>query len=230
MALNFTTTDQAALLQGVKLLVHGRAGAGKTTLCATAPNPLIISAEAGLLSLRGHQIPTIVISSFAEFEEAYEFVKNSEHAKPFETICLDSISEIGEICLKNEKSKSKDPRKAYGEMQDQVMDMIRKFRDLKGKHVYFSAKQGATKDDITGVTTYGPSMPGRQLGPALPYLFDEVLSLEIGRTPEGQEYRYLRTKTDVQYEAKDRSGALDDFEQPDLSAIIAKITQNNGAA
>ena len=51
MALKFTTTNQAAQLHGVKALVYGPSGAGKTTLCATAPAPIIISAEAGLLSL-----------------------------------------------------------------------------------------------------------------------------------------------------------------------------------
>lgn len=223
MALQFTTTKEAATLHGVKVLVHGRAGAGKTTLIKTAPAPLIISAEAGLLSLGDVDIPTLVVSSIAELDEAYQFVAHSEHAKKFETICLDSISEIAEICLSGEKAKSKDPRKAYGEMQDQVMSRIRWFRDLSGRHVYFSAKQGRLTDQVTGVTVYGPSMPGQQLGPQLPYLFDEIFSLEVGKTQEGQEFRYLRTKTDVQYEAKDRSGMLEQFEEPDLTKVIEKI-------
>lgn len=35
MAIKLTTTAQAARDNGLKVLVHGPAGAGKTTLCAT---------------------------------------------------------------------------------------------------------------------------------------------------------------------------------------------------
>lgn len=38
--------------EGVKVLVYGQAGAGKTRLIQTLPTPVIISAEGGLLSLR----------------------------------------------------------------------------------------------------------------------------------------------------------------------------------
>jgi RecA-family ATPase len=37
---------------GIKVLVYGHAGAGKTTLGATMPVPIIISAEGGLLSIK----------------------------------------------------------------------------------------------------------------------------------------------------------------------------------
>lgn len=52
MALKWTTTDRASISQGVKMLVYGASGSGKTGLCATLPAPLIISAEGGLLRLR----------------------------------------------------------------------------------------------------------------------------------------------------------------------------------
>ena len=58
MSIKLTSTAQAAVDNGIKVLVHGPAGSGKTTLCATTGEPtVIISAEAGLLSLRGHDIP-----------------------------------------------------------------------------------------------------------------------------------------------------------------------------
>lgn len=225
MALHFTTTREAAQLHGVKMCVHGRAGAGKTTLIKTLPAPLILSAESGILSLRDVVIPTITIRSFEEMEEAYRFVTQSAHAAQFQSVALDSISELAEVCLVGEKAKSKDGRKAYGEMGDNMRALIRKWRDLPGKHVYFSAKQGSYKDDVTNTTLYGPSMPGQSLTADMPYFFDELFSLEVGRTPEGVEFRYLRTKTSIQYEAKDRSGGLNEFEEPDLGKIINKILQ-----
>jgi phage nucleotide-binding protein len=220
--LHFTTTREAAVLHGVKMLVHGRAGAGKTTLVKTLPNPILLSAESGVLSLRNVDIPQITIRSFHEMDEAYRFLTTSEHAKGFESVALDSISEIAEQCLVHEKGITKDGRRAYGELADKMSALIRSFRDLPGKHVYFSAKQGSNTDEMN-VTRYGPSMPGQRLTNDIAYYFDMVFSLEIGRTPEGNDYRFLRTRTDIQVEAKDRSGVLDAIEEPDLGKIIEKI-------
>lgn len=227
MAIRITTTAQAAQLHGVKMLVYGKAGVGKTTLCATAPNPIIISAEAGLLSLRAHTLPVIEIKTIDDLMEAYQWVTESAEAKAFETICLDSLSEIAEVVLSHAKRTTKDPRQAYGELIDKMGTTVRSFRDLSGKHVYMSAKQESIKDETAGTTMYGPSMPGSKLGGQLPYLFDEVFRLNIGRTPDGVEYRYLQTRPDFQSEAKDRSGCLDPMEQPDLTVVINKILNVN---
>ena len=147
---------------------------------ATLPDPIILSAESGVLSLGHVRIPQITISTYKEMDEAYNFLKLSEHAKQFKSVALDSISEIAEQCLRGEKAVSKDGRRAYGEMGDQMRELIRKFRDLPGKHVYFSAKQGYNKDDVTGISRYGPNMPGQSLTQDMPYFFDELFALDHG--------------------------------------------------
>jgi hypothetical protein len=224
MAIKLTTTHDAARLHGVKFLIYGGAGTGKTSLCATAPAPIIISAEAGLLSLRDTNIPVVQVSTLQDLGEAYAFVTQSEDAKDIETICLDSLSEIGEVCLSAERAATNDGRRAYGEMQDKMQKLIRNFRDIEGRHIYFSAKLERQEDDHK-VVTYQPSMPGRQVGPALPYMFDEVFALRAEDDAEGQIQRWLQTQPDKQYTAKDRSGRLDRFETPNLSAIINKIIE-----
>lgn len=221
--IRFTTTDQAALLHGVKVLVYGEAGVGKTVLCSTAPAPIILSAEAGLLSLRKVSIPVIEIKTIEDLQESYTWATTSRDAAQFQTICLDSISEIAEVVLTNAKRVVKDPRQAYGELLDKMMMTVRAFRDLPGKHVYFSAKSEPMKDEMSGIIKYGPSMPGQKLGPALPYLFDEVFRLGINKAPNGELCRFLQTQPDLQHHAKDRSGVLATIEQPNLSAIFARI-------
>lgn len=223
MTLKFSTTDRQAVGNGLKMLVYGPAGVGKTSLCATAPSPIILSAEAGLLSLRHTSIPVIEISTVDDLTEAYQWLEQSADAKGFETVCIDSISEIAEVVLANAKRQVKDPRQAYGELIEKMMATVKAYRDLKGKHVYMAAKQEPYKDELTGVVKYIPSMPGSKLGPQLPYLFDEVFRLGINKTPEGKQYRFLQTQPDLQYEGKDRSGALDAMEKPDLGHIINKI-------
>lgn len=243
MAVKLTTTRAAAQLNGIKVLVYGPAGSGKTTLCATTGAPtVILSAEGGLLSLRHTDIPVIEVKSVDDVADAYKFLATSAEGQQFEWVCLDSLSEIGEVCLAAEKKLSRDPRQAYGALQERMYALIRDFRDLPGRNVYFSAKMAAEKTDIvetrtTGALTtqvavgskvvYAPSMPGVKLGQSLPYFTDFVLALRVEKDEDGNPSRWLQTQPDDSYAAKDRSGALDAFELPDLAAIAAKVRNAN---
>lgn len=211
-------------VNGIKVVVYGPAGSGKTSLCGTAPNPIILSAESGLLSLRGLQLPYIEINDFKGLLEAYEWVMDSVEAKQFETICLDSLSEIGEVVLADLKIQHKDPRKAYGEVQDQMLGLIRNFRDMPEKNVYFSCKEEDVKDGISGLISFRPMMPGTKLPNQVPYFFDEVFNMFVYTDPQTKEkIRALLTSGDQKYVAKDRSGSLDLWEPTDLTHIFNKI-------
>jgi energy-coupling factor transporter ATP-binding protein EcfA2 len=206
---------------GVKLLVYGHAGAGKTTLAASMPRPIIISAEGGLLSIQGAALPYIEVSSMETLREAFDYV-SGEHGAEFDSIVLDSISEIAEVVLIHEKAVNKDGRVAYGEMAVQMTSIIRAFRDLPGKHVLMTAKVEKSQDE-TGRILYSPSMPGNKVGQSLPYFFDEVLALRVEKDAEGVAQRALMCDSDGLWLAKDRSGKLDAWETPDIGAVIAKI-------
>lgn len=227
MGIKLTTTKKAGVENGIKILVHAPAGTGKTRLCATTPDPsktVIISAEAGLLSLRGVDIPVIEVSTIDDVKDAYRFIMNDEQAKDFEWVCLDSVTEIAEVCLATAMKEASDPRQAYGHMMSEMNEIIRVFRDMPGKNIYMSCKQERVRDEQEGHMLYGPSMPGSKLGPGLPYLFDEVFALRVYKDAEtGEVSRALQTVNDAQYAAKDRSGALEAFEPADLGAIAEKI-------
>ena len=225
MAIKLTTTNKSAT--HVKALCYGDAGSGKTVLCATAPNPVIISAESGLLSLSHLDIPVIEVKTLDDVTEAYKFLTESEDAKGFETICLDSITEIAEVMLSQYKKDDKDPRKSYGALADHMSQLVRTFRDIAGRHVYFSAKMTRIEDEHSGISTFRPSMPGKTLVNGLPFFFDEVMALRIGEETDNDgvvtKYRYLQTEPDTQYIAKDRSGMLDLIERPDLTHMFDKV-------
>lgn len=221
MAINVKTTGSLAA-NGVKVLVYGQAGAGKTSLVKTLPNPIVLSAEGGLLSIQDADLPYIEISDISTIREAYTWLTSSAEAKDYQSVALDSISEIAEVVLNAEKKATKDPRQAYGAMQEQMSDIIRAFRDLPGRHVYMSAKLEKTQDEM-GRVLYAPSMPGNKTGQALPYFFDEVLALRVERDADGVTQRALMCDGDGLWLAKDRSGKLEAWEAPDLGAIIAKM-------
>lgn len=221
MAIKLTTTNKSARF--VKALAYGDAGVGKTVLCATAPNPIIISAESGLLSLSHLNIPVIEVKTLQDVQDAYKFITESEEAKQFETVCLDSITEIAEVMLSQYKKDDKDPRKSYGQLADHMAQLVRTFRDLEERNVYFSAKMIRIEDEYSGISTFRPGMPGKTLVNGLPFFFDEVLALRIGEEEDGTKFRYLQTESDMQYTAKDRSGKLDLIERPDLTYIFDKV-------
>lgn len=238
MALQFSTAEQASENNGVKVLVYGDSGMGKTMLAATMPTPVLISAESGLLSLKQknvervfgpgqpdvtYNVPVILVRNVDDLGEAYRWACQAAEARQFQSIGLDSLTEIAEVVLNNAKRQVKDPRQAYGELIEKMESLIRMFRDLPGKHVYMAAKMEPMKDELTGIVRFGPSMPGAKLGPKLPYYFDEVFRLAVNKDPQGNPYRYLQTQPDLQFVAKDRSGALASIERPHLSHVFSKI-------
>lgn len=207
---------------GVKLLVYGQSGAGKTSLIPALPSPVVLSAEGGLLSIADHDLPYITISTMGDLREAYEWLTESDEAKQYKSVALDSLSEIAEVVLSTEKAVAKDPRQAYVAMQDIMAGLIRSFRDLPGRHVYMSAKLEKSQDEM-GRMLYAPSMPGNKMAQGLPYFFDDVLALRVEKDAEGVTQRALMCDTDGLWMAKDRSGKLDAWEAPDLGEIIKKM-------
>ena len=210
--------------QGAKILVYGMAGAGKTTLAKTTPGKtLVISAEAGLLSIKdATNVDAIEVKEASEVMELHDALKSG--TLKYDTVVLDSVSEISEILLAWEKSRSKDPRMAYGNVQESVTNLMRAFRDLN-MHVLFLCKEDVINDD--GVLRHAPKMVGTKLGESITYFFDEVLALRIieDQDDEGKnvQTRWLQTTFGQGYKAKDRSGKLENFEKPNISALIEKL-------
>jgi len=222
MAIKIQSTSQS--VNSVKALIFGESGVGKTKLAATAPTPLILNAEGGLLSLAGDNLDSVDIKTVKDVMDVYEFITESADAKKYETIILDSVSDVAEVYLSTLKKKFTDPRQAYGVLADDVGDMIRAFRDIKHKHVYFIAKAGRVEDE-NGIGEIKSIMPGKTLTNGLPFFFDEVMALRIGKLEDKSTYRYLQTSGTVGYKCKDRSGALDLQEEPDLTKLFHKIIQ-----
>jgi len=215
MAIKIQKTSDIEI-DSVKCVVYGGAGVGKTRLCASAPKPIIISAESGLLSLADVECDYIEIKTLKQLDEAYRALKDDD---TYQTICLDSLSEIAEVIIQEVLPNHKDARQAYGEMARAVMPMLRKFRDIKGKHTVFTSKLITVKDEDTGKVTEELMIPGKVLGAQVPYMVDELFKLEVDRKGTAQ---LLTQPTRISFQ-KDRSGALASVETPNMTAIINKI-------
>ncbi len=211
---------------GVKCIIYGGAGVGKTRAIATAPSPIIISAEEGLLSLMEVEIPYIEVKSLEDLNDAYNLLKK-DAGQTYKTIGLDSLSEIAEVLIAQELPKHKDGRQAYAALAQAMIPMLKKFRDLKNVNTVFSCKRIDVKDDETGTVTTDLLLPGNVLGYQVPYLVDELFYMDTDR----KGVPFFQVKPSRKVFAKDRSGALDPngvFAKnaesiPDMTVIFQQI-------
>lgn len=222
MAINVKSTKDVHT-NGIKCVLYGASGSGKTVMASTAPNPIYVSAEKGLLSLANQDIPYIEVKTLKSMGEAFKYCVGSE----FDTIVIDSLSEVTQACLDEFKrtmiAESKtgkiDARQAYGKNNESIGNLIRNFRDLDGKNVIFIAKERKMIDEDSNVITFEAYLPGQVLPFDLPYLVDEVFCLQMSRKGE----RFIQTASDFKRICKDRSGKLDNPELPDFKVIYDKI-------
>lgn len=209
----------------LNFLIYGAAGAGKTYMartCAEDGRTLALSCEAGMESLSDVDIDHIEINSFDGIVDAYSFLEGGDH--DYAWVVLDSISEMADICLAEEKQKTAHGQQAYGNMQDRITRMLRRFRGLD-LHTYFAAKQ--QREQIDGQMLYCPYMPGKTLTKKRPisHDFDFVFPIRVHEDEDGERHRYLQTVYDGTYEAKSRDPLhrLDTKVAPDLGRIRATL-------
>jgi hypothetical protein len=206
---------------GVKAVCYGPPGSGKTPLLGTAPRPVVLVTEPGMLSMRGSKIACYDAFTPARVKEFMDWSLQSNEAKQFDTICIDSVSQLAEMELALELSRNKDGRKAYGEMSRTVMNYMINLYFQPQKHVLLLAKQTTVEEN--GTAKRKPYFPGQDLNVKVPHLFDLIMHLGQHTIPGvNGEQRALRTSNAYDLMARDRSGKLSPFEQPDLTAVFNK--------
>lgn len=213
--------SQLAQRFGVKAVCFGGPGSGKTPLLTTAPRPVLCAVEPGLLSMRNSNIPTWEAYTRPKIDEFFTWFFTSSEAKQYDTLGIDSISQLAEIILTDELNpkKNKDGRAAYGKMSIATMELINALYYLPQKHILLIAKQGI--EDGTGLKK--PYFPGQDLNVKVPHMYDEILHLGLHTVPGMvQPQRAIRTMQNFEYMARDRSGRLAELEPPDLSALFTK--------
>ena len=207
---------------GVKSLVYGPPGSGKTPLATTAPNCVMCVIEPGMLSMRAAtNVPAFEANTPEKIEEFFSWLFQSAEAKKFDTVFVDSISQVAEKFLERELKRNKDGRKAYGEMSQKVCDITNGLFYMPNKHVVLTAKMVKLEMD-TGICK-APFFPGKDLDTKVPHMFDELFYLGLANVPGvNQAVNAIRTKETFGITARDRSGKLAELEQPNLAQIFAK--------
>ncbi len=209
----------------LKAIVYGPAGVGKTYLASTTPDPegtLILSAEAGLLTLSTFDIRFVEITDLSQLNSVMEELVSGTF--PCTWLIIDSLSEICEVCLAHEMEAARDPRKAYGELAKRMITFVRLCRDLP-MHVIMTAKMDRDTSGTDAFMTVG--LPGKMLIKDVPHFFDFMLPLRTFQDDEGTIRRALQTQPADGYVAKSRVPFKDVFIPATLSYLQQAILQEN---
>lgn len=211
---------------GCKALVYGPPGSGKTPVLNTAPRPVLMACEPGLLSMRNSKVPTWEAYTGDRIDEFFRWLFTSNETKNFDTVGVDSTTQMAEIYLKeieNGSSKSGNKKhglQAYGDMARKVMTNLEGLYYLQNKHTYLIAKQEIHSDN--GSLMKRPYYPGNMLDKAVPHLYDAVLQLDIQNIPGAGQHKAFRCISSIDVIARNRTGTLNEFEPPDFGAIVNK--------
>ena len=216
----------------VMAMIVGRSGIGKTFLAGTLEgNTLIGSAESGLLCLKNYpkrvqeRIQFWEIQTMDDLKKFFVYCTTEECKNKYQNLYIDSLTEIGEKLLLELKA---DPKlgadnmllKMYGKYNDDFLKFIVALRDIRPYNIFFTCLNSYEKDGLE--MKEGFSFPGQKVKEKVKSLFDIVLKYEVFEKDD-IKYRKLISDDLISPLAKDRSGRLSAYEEPDLGAIMHKI-------
>jgi phage nucleotide-binding protein len=224
------TKDSPA--QKVKALIAAPSGAGKTTLAKTLTGKtILISAEAGLLCLKGADIDYVdistndkgdVLKTSAERIGRLVEVFNWLHAgTEYKNVFVDGLTEISELLvdeLNRQFPDRKDTFPMWGEYAKRMRGVIKNFRDLP-YNVFITVVTEVDKDE-NNKRFMGFQVAG-SISKKLPQYFDEVFYIHV----DADKKRSIITLGSDTIIAKDRSNKLLPVEECDLAMIMAKINK-----
>lgn len=211
-----------------KFLITGESGIGKTSLAKTLPHNevLLLSFENGELPLSDSKIAVIKFNDISKpadrykrLQEVYLELQKPEYKARFKHVIIDSITELSGViqdAVFAQFPDVKDTQRTWGLYDKQIRGIVKSFRDID-YNVFFLALPKVEKDEI-GRRFTSVSMKGSVRDEITAY-FDFAFHYIFSK----DEKRILVTAGDSTFEAKDRSGALDKFEEPNLSNILNKI-------
>jgi AAA domain len=165
--------------------------------------------------------------------EAISGVK--ENFDQYETIFVDSITAMSRLSFRwaeqqpeaySERSGRKDVRGAYGLHAREMILLLNQFQHARAKNVVFVGILERVVDEFNRAE-WQLQMEGGKASRELPGIVDEIITmnwLDFGDGKPPTRGFVCASPNSWGYPAKDRSGRLDQVEQPDLGRLLSKLT------
>lgn len=255
MAFKIITADERLRAHsGVKMIVVGGYGIGKTSLLKTLDTPaLCLDLEAGLLAVQDWNGPVISIRTWPEARDIacliggpnpairpdhpysvrhFESLEKDIDFAPFQVIFIDSLTVASRLCF----AWCKQQPEAFSERTGQP-NALAAYAMLGYEMTnWLNQFQHIPGKDIVFTALLDQRMDdaqksswqiqceGSKTAQEIPGILDEVVSMVANS--EGQRVFVCQTVNPGRYPAKDRSGRLDLTEPADLGALLKKIKQS----
>ncbi len=203
---------------GVKAIIYGPAGVGKTPIINTAPRPVLLATEPGLGSMRNSSVMTYIAPTTDKVDDFMKWFEHSSEAKKYDTLAIDSVSQMCDIALTMAKKKSSHGLQQYGIMADYIMPYMERLYFLPEKHLYLIAKE-----EMTDAGMRRPYFPGKVLPVQIPHRYDCIIRVAKYQIPNVGERTAFQCNGSYDVIARNRSGDLADFEEPDFTKLVQKV-------
>lgn len=206
----------------LKVLIYGKPGVGKTSFGITAPKPLYIQAEGGLLSVAEFEPEYIEVKTMAELNAAYELLEGGDHE--YETVIIDSLTEIQSTVMKRITGDKAPRLEDWGVFSPEMARILRNFRDLPMHVVFLCLEDNDGKDE----PYYIPQLYGK-LGERACGFMDFVGRMGFYKVKkEGEDVatseRGISFHGCEKWTGKDRSRHLPKFAPPTFAEITKAIS------
>jgi len=222
-------------LEGFKfhIVMTGKAGTGKTVAAASWPKPYFFDFDNGLISLRGVKTDA-EYDTYTDISSLQTKLKEFEHECPYETLVFDSLTVLSDLLLVY-YAKLNGHADAFGRPNKQVG--ILEFGQRIGWYMGFLCSlprlpvhtivichEETVKDDLLGVLTSRPAVPGQQLPDQLPALCDEVWRFEMTRDAKDIPEVKVHTCGSGRFVGKSRIGLPVELTLKPGDSLFAKVT------
>lgn len=198
-------------------LLTGEVGAGKTYALGTLneKDTLILSMEAGLLTLSNKDFEVWNLKTIDDLKETYNELKKGV---PFKNIAIDSLTELSEILFASLKPLYTKAQNfgLYEDYSGKMITIIKMFRDLTQYNIFFTC---LTKESDNGLTL---DVSQKSLGTRLPQYFDFVGHIKRFEKDEKTHRAIVFESSEMSF-CKTRSNRVEQFEKVNLTELLNKV-------
>lgn len=221
MTLNIVRTGDADHPKFIRALICGEAGAGKTLISSTFPNPLYLTTEGLMMSVADRNVAYHKVKTYEEIRMVKQLLDQSpkdrakEFGFPVDTLVIDTIDDVSRMMLRERMRQQKHDTAElsdYGWLKEQLGFMVTALRNLDVNLVLTCHLKTR---EVAGQTAMIPAIEGGFSGEVQQHvdlalvLRTRLVTRVVGHDTVRDVERYLQTIQDPAHTwIKDHSGKL----------------------